>query len=218
MQVNTSCKRKSIVKPVAWLIGLCFIGIILYVYHLLSFVDKAWQEEIILHDGSTVWLERTVRYYRGFGVTGPANVKFSNFTITIEENPVAPTPLIWQSSEKPIIMDYDSQKQTWYVVTTRLWTQPIENWKGPDYPYKQYEVQNGQWIQTPLNPNLFGRKSNLLTALVGGLADKSRITIPEGVSPLELAQKSQDIPEELRCKIDDKNLRGVFDDWVRGCH
>jgi hypothetical protein len=76
--------------------------------------------------------------------------------------PDAPGPL--STHFQPMVLDQTTQGQ-WYVLAT---SQTCDDWAQlgyPKLPYIQYNWVNGQWQQTPLNPEFIGQKANLLVAI-----------------------------------------------------
>ncbi|CAK7009655.1 hypothetical protein [Saezia sanguinis] len=167
-----------------------YIGLALLIAMLLVLAgcDKAgpgkreWDEELVMGNGTVIWVHRTASFVTGMGDmsgTGGGTIDGVITTITVpKDNPVALPPPVWRFEDAvPILMDYNEEKQTWYVVATfymcGIWVQ----WGWPMPPYRQYEVQNGQWVVVPLDDKLIGRESNLTSAIVRN--QSSRLTAAE---------------------------------------
>ena len=142
---------------------------------------KTWEEEVLLSDGSVIWVQRKTSYVVGSPMGGGGGY-ISNLenTLTVPANPVAPSPPVWHfESAAPMMLGYDKVKQTWYVVAIFYMCGTWVQWGWPMPPYRQYEVQNGQWVVVPLNPDLIGQNANLLTDIVGNKS--KRVTIEDRI-------------------------------------
>ena len=165
-------------------IGLALLAAMLLV---LAGCDKAgpgkreWDEELVMSNGTVIWVHRTASFNTNHGdMSGVGGGYISNLkaSITVPQNPVAPPPPVWSFEHAvPIVMDYNEEKQTWYVVATFYTCGIWERWGKPMPPYRQYEVQDGQWVMVPLDDKLIGRESNLTSAIVRN--QSSRLTAAE---------------------------------------
>ena len=151
--------------------------------------SKSWSEEVLLHNGTTIWVERTARYEVQIGElsgTGGGNIDNLFSTIKVPDNPVAPPPPEWVFEDAvPLLLDYDEAKQTWYVVATFYSCGIWRRWERPMPPYRQYEVNNGIWEVVPLNMALVGREANLMTGVVRN--KRSRVSIQDRIQHQRLS-------------------------------
>ena len=136
------------------------------------FIDPGgWKEEVLLHDGTIIWVHRIERSSHNraeWGGGGGRVDDLENILTIPRNNPIAPAPPAWKvKHEAPMIVDYDAEKETWFIVVTFYMCGDWINWGAPELPYRQYVVQNGEWVVVPLDESLIGRKGNLTTGLVG---------------------------------------------------
>lgn len=48
------------------------------------------------------------------GIRG--TIKNMDATISIPDNPIAPPPPVWRFNAVPLVLDYDTDKKTWFVI------------------------------------------------------------------------------------------------------
>ena len=141
--------------------------------------SKKWEEEVLLHDDTVFWVKRTAQWeVGGDGINSGGFYNIQN-TVTIPENIIATPPPKWEGfkGSDPILLDYDEEKKTWFVVATFVMTGVWVEWGRPRVPYRQYEVQNGQWVIVPFDEKLLGRNTNLLAEF--SKKTSSRVTVQE---------------------------------------
>ena len=145
--------------------------------------SKKWEEEVQLHDGTVFWVKRSAQWEaEGEWPNGSGGGAFYNIFVTVsvpDNSGIASPPPRWEGFKGavPILLDYDQEKKTWFVVATFVMTGVWMEWGRPRVPYRQYEVQNGQWVVVPFDEKLLGRDTNLLAEYVG--ESSSRVTIQE---------------------------------------
>lgn len=145
--------------------------------------DKSsWEEEVQLENGQVIWIQRiveSVTHSAEWSGGGGGRVDYLQNTIIIpQDNPVAPAPPVWTAkTDVPMLLDYDEEKQTWFIVTTFFMCGDWVNWGKPVLPYRQYEVRNGKWVLVPLDEKLIGRQANLLAGIMNSKI--KRVTIED---------------------------------------
>lgn len=127
--------------------------------------SQEWQEEAVLSNGHSLWIKRTLSFSRKptkFHMTGGV-MENMQMSIEIPKNTIAPPPPVWTFNAAPILLDYDAERRTWFIVASYFYCDSWESAGKPVNDQWQYEVQNGKWIISPLNKALLGRRANLYT-------------------------------------------------------
>lgn len=155
-----------------------YLTLLVFIISLLGCGEhsKTWKEEVQLSSGEIIWVNRTANYKRNikaFITKGEGgNITQMNLTISVpENNSVAPPPPVWSFNAVPIVIDYDSVKETWFIVATYFncnsWFEAGE----PALTQWMYVVEDGTWLIYPLDGKLVGRPTNLF---IGFADDKFR--------------------------------------------
>lgn len=130
-------------------------------------IQQDWQEEIQLSNGASIWVHRQANFIRkkpDFLTKEGGEVSKMMATIAIPDNLIAPPPPVWHFNAVPILLDYDQEKKSWFVIATYFY---CNSWTAAGYPpitQWQYIVENGRWIIVPLDKKYLGRHSNLLSS------------------------------------------------------
>ena len=108
-------------------------------------------------------------------------INWVHTSIEVPNNPIAPPPPKWEiQDEVPILLDYNPDKKTWYIIATFYMCDVWVKWGKPALPYRQYEVQNNAWVALPLDNALIGKPTNLV-ASVASKKIGSRVTLEDKV-------------------------------------
>lgn len=128
-----------------------------------------WQDEVKLQNGQTLWVDRTVELARRkpsnlpLGTVGVGSpIQSMRVTLTVPENPISSPPPVWSFNAVPLLLDYDTERETWFVVASFFYCNSWEEAGRPALDKWQYEVENNQWVIKPLNTQLVGRIPNLM--------------------------------------------------------
>ena len=117
-----------------------------------------WKEEVLLSDGTKIWVKRTVigkaEFAGGIGAGRTFDVKERKLEV-IDSAGLSPPP-IWTDQWKDMILDRDKDG-VWYIVVTPIDTR---HWIS-ELPYAQFKVINGKWTQVEIDRSLDGRDANL---------------------------------------------------------
>lgn len=99
--------------------------------------------------------------------------------IDIPETFFAPKPPVWCFNAVPLLLDYDKEKKTWFVVATFFY---CDSWKtaGKTSSNKwQYVVKDGQWVIQSLDKKHVGRITNMYLNFTNLPSQLTRITQEE---------------------------------------
>ena len=117
-----------------------------------------WKEEVLLSDGTKIWVKRTVigkaEFAGGIGAGRTFDVKERKLEVI--DSAGLPPPPIWTDQWKDMILDRDKDG-VWYIVVTPIDTR---QWISK-LPYAQFKAINGKWTQVEIDRSLDGRNSNL---------------------------------------------------------
>lgn len=128
-------------------------------------VQLQWSEEVRLHDGRLLVVDRTATGKKLSELGGTKGWEQVYMSIAFDQVPpsaVRPPP--WRAAYVPILLDYDSTSRTWSLVAAFY---RCETWYAlgrPIPPYVAYQSIDGQpWRRGVLEERLIGRSANLLT-------------------------------------------------------
>ena len=79
----------------------------------------------------------------------------------------------------PMLLDFNEQKQRWFIVATFDMCDDWKAWGNPIPPYRVYELQGNQWQRVPFDDNLVGRQGNLLLHEPNSWISRKEITAQE---------------------------------------
>lgn len=120
-----------------------------------------WREEVELSDGRIVWVERTASADGMREMGGPSGIKNQHYSLRFTPPGESPLPE-WQGEHQPMVFDYDSKNNRWYIVSSFFYG--CETWlklEQPKFPYIEYVLNNGAWQRIPLDEQLVGHKANM---------------------------------------------------------
>lgn len=147
----------------------------LYLFYLLlksctnQDIDNHWVEQVRLDDGTVISIDREASYTYLPKVllaesSGLTNIKLS---INIPTTIFASAPPTWEFNAIPLLLDYDKQKNTWFIVATGMYCNSWESAGYPPYRQWQYELKDNKWIVVPLDQKLLGRTTNIYLDFMG---------------------------------------------------
>lgn len=142
-------------------------------------VKQHWQEEVLLHNGKSLWVERDAVFNQestSFLTIEKGIIYNMMVTIKVPENPIAPPPPIWSFNAVPILLDYDTEKQSWIMIATLFHCSSWSMAGRPKLATWQYIVENNQWVVVPLDSKYVGRRTNLSTSFTDDRVKLTRIT------------------------------------------
>jgi hypothetical protein len=131
-----------------------------------------WTEDVQLSDGTTVKVERTVRYgkvLRELG--GPTSAWISQATVTIvDKGKQLPT---WSHPMQPFILDKEQETGRWILIASAMDYCEYASRFGPPYPtFPAFVLDVDKWRYVSLPDSAVGRKANLLLGVPGGSQPK----------------------------------------------
>lgn len=154
------------VRIIWFFFRIIFVGIILMVGYLVysssgNSVPKetTWKEEVLLSDGTRIWVRRTVVGEAYTELGGISAYEVSNRTVEVINAPGLGKPPVWSAKWRTLVLDRDKDG-VWYIVVT---PQDAEGWTKlePKLLYAQFKAIDGQWRQVEIDPTLHARDANL---------------------------------------------------------
>ena len=145
---------------------IIFVGIILMVGYLVysssgNSVPKetTWKEEVLLSDGTRIWVRRTVVGEAYTELGGYGEYQVSKEVLEVINAPGLGKPPVWSAKWRTLVLDRDKDG-VWYIVVT---PQDAEGWTKlePKLLYAQFKAIDGQWRQVEIDPTLHARDANL---------------------------------------------------------
>jgi hypothetical protein len=127
----------------------------------LGFGGTNWKEEVLLHDGSKIVVERWVTRGGRHEIGQKPPIKEQRLTFSL---PNSKERLTWKTEHsqdigladfKPILLDFEHG--TAYVVSVPVGCLSYNKWGRPNPPYMIHKYQGGEWQQLALHelPALF---------------------------------------------------------------
>ncbi len=162
-------------------------------------LEKKWKEEVVLSDGRVIWVERTARMRTGGEIGGPGFLDNLHSTIYASSQLGLPA-LKWEFPFAPILLDYNSAEKKWIIVATFYDCDSWNKLGRPKLPYVQYVQDARGWKTIPLDSELIGRKSNLISGIVRN----------------ELDVVSNKYGRELDAGAAEE-YRNIVSEWYTGC-
>lgn len=122
---------------------------------LLDFGGDAWQEEVLLHDGSRLVVERSVE--RGGRHEIGQRPAYTKQTLTFT-HPATGTPIVWEDKPTPesgnsnfLPMALDIYQDTVYLVANPMGCLAYNKWGRPNPPYIVFRYGGKVWERVPLS-------------------------------------------------------------------
>lgn len=121
--------------------------------------ETSWKEEVLLSDGTRIWVRRTVVGEAYTELGGISAYEVSNRTVEVINAPGLGKPPVWSAKWSLLVLDRDKDG-VWYIVVTPL---DAEGWTKlePKLLYAQFKAIDGQWRQVEIDPTLHARDANL---------------------------------------------------------
>lgn len=135
-----------------------------------------WKEQVQLLSGETIIVKRTAHGKSLGELGGPGGWEQSEMTLEIDDPAITEKPPEWRFPYVPMLFDYDAAKHEWFVVATFYTCKGWYDLGRPKLPYIEYRARQGKWEVVPLEPELIGRKANLLTGVHSG-GEPSMVTL-----------------------------------------
>ena len=122
---------------------------------------RTWTEDVLLDDGSTIVVERSVTFSESNSWSGDAyNATESSSTIAFTGN-LQNLPS-WNLPLMPLVLYRDTAAQAQWVVVASTTTCGVWNARGePRPPYWEFRLGNAGWQEVPLSATSLGRSTNL---------------------------------------------------------
>lgn len=172
--------RKRSIFSLTRSVQLSMIGIFLLAS--CGEVKLHWSEEVLLSSGKTVVVKRNAHGEKLGEIGGPGGWEQKEMSVEIEGGTSGVfTPPVWRTAFVPVLLDYDAGHDEWLIVATFYTCQGWYELGRPALPYVEYRVSQGEpWRIVPLEADLIGRKTNMLSGISSGgepalltLADKA---------------------------------------------
>ncbi|WHZ22885.1 MAG: hypothetical protein OJF47_001997 [Nitrospira sp.] len=157
----------------------------------LPFGGDSWQEEVLLHEGSTIVVERTVERGGRHEVGQPPPIKEQTITFTLPESK---TRMTWTSEYGEdigrtnfLLLAVHVLNGTPYLVTEPNLCLAYNKWGRPNPPYVVFKYDGTAWQRIPLAdlPVEF-TTLNVVISLDSGIVQKM---VKRGLVPVEEIRK-----------------------------
>lgn len=118
------------------------------------FGGDSWKEEVLLHDGSKIIVERTAKRkgHHEIGQRPPIGAQSISFTM-----PGTNRQVVWKdeysedvSSANFLLMALDVVQDTVYLVVTPMGCMSYNKWGRPNPPYVVFKYDSNVWVRIPL--------------------------------------------------------------------
>ena len=121
--------------------------------------ETSWKEEVLLSDGTRIWVRRTVVGEAYTELGGYGEYQVSKEVLEVINAPGLGKPPVWSAKWSLLVLDRDKDG-VWYIVVTPL---DAEGWTKlePKLLYAQFKAIDGQWRQVEIDPTLHARDANL---------------------------------------------------------
>ena len=126
-----------------------------------SIVTREWTEDVLLDDGKTIQVKRTVRFKESNSWSGDSYNAVEHDATIAFTGELAQLPM-WQEPLMAMVLYQDSQTSEWVVVARTTSCQLWAERGKPKPPYWEYRLKESAWHQTPLSASSLGRPANLL--------------------------------------------------------
>jgi hypothetical protein len=139
--------------------------------------QKRWTEDVLLDDGSTVLIKRTVSYQES-SAWGGGSYSAVEGVATLELSGAHEGWTVWSVPLIPMVLYRDSAASgQWVVVAT---TTSCEVWNargGPVPPYWEYRLTDNGWKEAPLSESSLGRPANVFSGYTS--LESKHVTVRE---------------------------------------
>jgi hypothetical protein len=152
-------------------------------------VTRAWTEDVLLDDGSTIRIARTATFIETNSLSGDSyNAVETEATIAFTGDR-ANLPMLRHGLMALLMYEDPTVGGEWVVVAT---TTSCDVWqrRGQPHPmYWEFRLKDSEWMETPLSQTSVGRAVNLLHRYQAELntghitvADRRRLEADTGIS------------------------------------
>lgn len=137
---------------------------------LIEWMDRSqdtvfdWTEDVPLQNGTMAVVKRTARLSANHIAGGGGGSFNRGMTLQITSPQQKELPGPWSDVYVPLLLDYDSETNEWFLVATFFHCDSWYNLGRPALPYTEYRFRQGRWQRQDLSPKLIGRKANLYIA------------------------------------------------------
>lgn len=131
----------------------------------------SWREEVVLQDGSTVWVQRYKRMQRVYYEISHPGWQTRRNVLTL------PDGVRFDSEDRLILMRLERGQPPvrWVLIASPVFCEEFNKYGRPKPDYIQFEYVHGQWRHRPLEPRLLGQPANLLL-VARGIPPSGRVT------------------------------------------
>jgi hypothetical protein len=156
--------------------------------------ERKWMEDVVLDDGSTIVVKRTVKFNETNALGGGAHNTIEkeatiSFTGTLASLPT------WSQALMGMVMYRDATKNGQWVVVATTTTCPVWNARGePRPPYWEFRLTSAGWQEVPLSAASIGRPTNLHK----GYNSLDELFDPQHVTPSDRLLYDRDASPEYR--------------------
>ena len=138
---------------------------------------REWTEDVLLAGGTTIQIERTVRFKETNSLSGDSYNAIEQdatiaFTAELGQLPV------WKQPLMAMALYHDDAADEWVVIAL---SNSCQFWRvrgKPKPPYMEFRLGKSGWRETPLSPASLGRPVNLLLQYRRSLPSR-HITVAE---------------------------------------
>jgi hypothetical protein len=123
--------------------------------------SRHWTEDVLLDDGSTIQVERSIAYTHTSSWSGDASFtddKEATIRFTGSLSEVPP----WSAALRPLLLYRDVMGGEWVIVTTSASCEVWATRGKPNPPYWEFRLRSNVWEETDLSQSSIGRVPNLL--------------------------------------------------------
>lgn len=122
---------------------------------------REWTEDVLLEDGTTIVVKRTVSFKETNSWSGDAyNAVETDATISFTGELASLQP--WRAPLMALVMYRDKEAMEWVVVAISSSCEVWNRRGRPRPPYWEFRLDAGGWRETPLSQSSIGRSGNLL--------------------------------------------------------
>ena len=130
------------------------LGLLLMLGVSMSACSDSWKEEVQLHDGSKIIVERSQSYGGGHEIGQRVPIKEHNISFTLPEAHEAitwKTTIGMDSNDSSLgLLALDIVKGVPYIVTSMLGCHAYNKWGRPNPPYVFFKYDGKTWQRIPI--------------------------------------------------------------------
>lgn len=154
--------KLSLPRGQKWFAVIVIAAFVLYLGNRLwTHRDIAvnWKEEVLLADGSRMWVERkkiTGIKSGGEPFTNPRGIKTEQVIIPGEKDDV-----VWAFPLRPMILERGESPSRWVMIAMAINCEDISRYGATKLPYIQFAYAEGQWSYRQAESKWYGKQANL---------------------------------------------------------